>query len=289
MIFCYILVKILDCQYIYGKFLYFCYMQKRHADYKLYFDELAKGTRDFVIPYIESIKKIQAGSVVLEVGCGRGGNLYPFLEEKNCKVIGIDKGDELEYAQDFFKDSKNKNNLTLLKCNFYEVNPNSIPKANIVLVRDVLEHIINRTLFFERLKEFITSDAIIFVAFPPWRMPFGGHQQGCKNFLLSRMPYYHLFPWCIYEFILKTFGEDRDCIDILDEVRQTKLSICEYKKLLRNGGFKMEKETYYLINPSYKIKFGLNPKILPGFLKIPAICDFYTTAHYSIVTQPLSA
>jgi len=264
-------------------------MQKRHADYKLYFDELANGTRDFVIPYIESVKKIQENSVVLEVGCGRGGNLYPFLEEKNCKVIGIDKSDELEHAREFLKNSKNADNLTLLKCNFYEVNPNSIPKANIVLIRDVLEHIVNRALFFERLKEFITNDAIIFVAFPPWRMPFGGHQQGCKSFLLSKMPYYHLLPKRIYELILKVFGEDKNCIDVLDEVWQTKLSIREYKKLLKKSGFKIKKETYYLINPSYKIKFGLNPKILPSLFKIPAICDFYTTAHYSIITPPLSA
>jgi SAM-dependent methyltransferase len=260
-------------------------MQKRHLDYKLYFNELAEGTRDIVIPYIESVKKIQADSVVLEVGCGRGGNLFPFLEEKNCKVIGIDKSEELEHARELFKDCKNGNNLTLLKCNFYEVNPNSIPKANIVLIRDVLEHIVNRDLFFERLKEFIANDAIIFVAFPPWRMPFGGHQQGCKNFLLSKMPYYHLLPRFIFELILKIFGEDKDYIDSLHyEVRQTKLSICGYKKLLKKSGFKIKKETYYLINPSYKTKFGLNPRVLPGFLKIPALCDFYTTAHYSIIS-----
>jgi len=259
-------------------------MQKRHLDYKLYFDELTKSTRDFVIPYIESFKKIPENSVVLEIGCGRGGNLLPFLEDKNCKVIGIDKSDELDYAQDFFKDNRNVNNLILLKCNFYEVNPNSIPKANIVLIRDVLEHIVNRDLFFERLKEFIAGDAMIFVAFPPWRMPFGGHQQGCKSFLLSRMPYYHLLPWCVFELILKIFGEDKNWIENLhNEVRQTKLSICEYKKLLKKSGFKIKKETYYLINPSYKIKFGLNPRVLPGFLKIPALCDFYTTAHYSII------
>jgi len=264
-------------------------MQKRHTDCKQYFDELANGTRDFVIPYMESVKKISENSVVLEVGCGRGGNLYPFLEEKNCKVIGIDKSDELEYARDFFKDSKNIHNLTLLKCNFYEVDPNSIPKANIVLIRDVLEHIFNRDLFFERLKEFITEGAIIFVAFPPWRMPFGGHQQGCKSFLTSRMPYYHLLPQCIFELILKISGEDKSYIDALREVRQTKLSIREYKRLLKKSGFKIEKETYYLINPSYKIKFGLNPRILPSFLKIPAISDFYVTAHYSVITQLLSA
>jgi SAM-dependent methyltransferase len=246
--------------------------------------ELVKGMNDFVIPYIESVKKISENSVVLEIGCGRGGNLYPFLE-KGCKVIGIDKNDILiEYANEFLQDCKKANNLTLLNNNFYEINPDSIPKANLVLIKDVLEHIVNKKKFFEKLKDFLANDAIIFVAFPPWRMPFGGHQQGCKSSLLSKIPYYHLLPWAIFEFILKSFGEDKNYIkDLHDEVWETKLSICDYKKLLKESGFKIEKETYYLINPTYKIKFGLNPRILPNILKIPSICDFYTTVHYSII------
>jgi len=259
-------------------------MQNRHKDYKLYFRELVKGMNDYVIPYIESVRKISESSVVLEIGCGLGGNLYPFLE-KGCKAIGIDKNRILmEHAKELLKDCKNVNNLTLLIDNFYEINPSSIPKANLVLVRDVLEHITNREIFFEKLKDFLADDAIIFIAFPPWRMPFGGHQQGCKN-LLSKIPYCHLLPWVIFEFILKAFDEDKDYIKELNEVWLTKLSLCDYKKLLKKAGFKIEKETHYLINPSYKIKFGLNPKVLPVILKIPFICDFYTTAHYSIISR----
>jgi hypothetical protein len=174
----------------------------------------------------------------------------------------------------------------LLNNDFYKIDLGSVPKANLVLIRDTLEHIANKENFFERLKEFITNDAVIFAAFPPWRMPFGGHQQGCKSSLLSKMPYYHLLPRCIFEFILKIFGEAQELIDYFrNEVRQTKLSIHGYKKLIKKSGFKIEKETYYLINPSYKIKFGLKPRILPGILKIPFVCDFYTTAHYSLISK----
>jgi SAM-dependent methyltransferase len=261
-------------------------MQDRHTNYELYFKELAKGVSDIVIPYIESVKKIQKDCIVLEVGCGLGGNLHPFLE-KGCKAIGIDIYEKsIERAREFFNDSENSENLSLLNNDFYKMDPNSIPKANLVLIRDVLEHMVSVEVFFERLKEFLARDAIIFVAFPPWRMPFGGHQQGCKNSVLAKMPYYHLLPRRVFEFILKTFGEDKDYIDSLyNEVRRTRLSICKYKKILRKSGFKIEKETYYLINPSYKIKFGLNPKVLPGIFRIPFICDFYTTAHYSLISK----
>ncbi|MDR2579029.1 MAG: class I SAM-dependent methyltransferase [Chitinispirillales bacterium] len=266
-------------------------MQDRHKDDEMYFKELAKGTGDYVIPYIESVKKIPENSVVLEIGCGQGGNLYPFLE-KGCRAIGIDKNDgKVGFANDFFKNCKNAHNLTLLNMNFYEVDPNSLPKADFVLIRDVLEHIVNREAFFERLKEFLADGAVIFNAFPPWRMPFGGHQQGLKNRLLSKLPWFHLLPCCIFELILKIAGEDEKLYkDLLrDEVRRTKLSIREYKKLLKKSGFEIEKETYYLVNPSYKLKFGLKPRILPGILKIPFLCDFYTTAHYSVITKIYSS
>ncbi|MCL2259816.1 MAG: class I SAM-dependent methyltransferase [Fibromonadales bacterium] len=261
-------------------------MQERHKNDALYFQELAQGINDYVIPYIESVKAIPKDSVVMEVGCGFGGNLYPFLERGH-KVIGIDKNDySIGFAKELFKDSKYIDKLTLLNEDFYKVDPGSIPKANIVVIRDALEHIVNREMFFERLKEFLADDAIIFNAFPPWRMPFGGHQQGCKSKLLSKMPWFHLLPCVIFDTILRVFGEDEKYIKGLrSEVRATKLSICKYKQLLKKVGFKIEKETWYLINPSYKIKFGLNPRVLPCIMRIPHICDFYTTTHYSVICR----
>ena len=261
-------------------------MQDRHQNNAKYFEELALGTRTYVIPYIESVRKIPEDSVVLEVGCGQGGNLHPFVE-RGLRSVGIDKNDyTIGYAMEFFKDCEHVEKLTLLNENFYEIDPASLPKANFVIIRDVLEHIVNRDLFFERLKDFLADGAVIFNAFPPWRMPFGGHQQGLKNRLLSKTPWFHLLPRFIFETILRVFGEDEKFIVnfLRDDVRNTKLSIRQYKKLLKNAGFKIDRETYYLVNPSYKIKFGLKPRILPGILKIPHICDFYTTAHYSVVT-----
>ena len=67
-------------------------MQDRHMDNALYFREQAQGTRECVIPYIESVREIPGDAVVLEVGCGQGGNLYPFLE-RGLRAVGIDKND----------------------------------------------------------------------------------------------------------------------------------------------------------------------------------------------------
>ena len=79
-------------------------MQERHIDRKLYFNEQSITTEKYVIPYIREIRNIDTNSVILEVGCGEGGNLEPFLK-MGCKVYGIDILDhQIQIARGIFED-----------------------------------------------------------------------------------------------------------------------------------------------------------------------------------------
>ena len=55
-------------------------MQERHFNRKQYFDEQGITTAAYVIPYINDIKPITSTLKILEVGCGEGGNMKPFLD-----------------------------------------------------------------------------------------------------------------------------------------------------------------------------------------------------------------
>ncbi len=55
-------------------------MHERHTDRELYFREQAHTTRKHVIPFIETVMPLTPDLSVLEIGCGEGGNLLPFLE-----------------------------------------------------------------------------------------------------------------------------------------------------------------------------------------------------------------
>ena len=50
-------------------------MHDRHTDREKYFGEQAQTTRKHVIPFIETVKKVDEKLSVLEIGCGEGGNL----------------------------------------------------------------------------------------------------------------------------------------------------------------------------------------------------------------------
>ena len=79
-------------------------MQKRPADRQLYFNEQSITTQKYVIPFIEKHKPITADSHILEIGCGEGGNIKPFLD-LGCQVTGIDiNGGQIAIAKEIYID-----------------------------------------------------------------------------------------------------------------------------------------------------------------------------------------
>jgi hypothetical protein len=147
-----------------------------------------------------------------------------------------------------------------------------------------LEHIHDQDTFLGYLKSFIKPTGKIFLAFPPWRMPFGGHQQICESRFLSKLPYFHLLPNQLYKGLLRLFGENDARIIGLLEVKETRISISRFRKILKKRKFKIESEIFYLINPNYEIKFKLRTRELPGILNIPFIRDFFITTYYCLIS-----
>ena len=78
-------------------------MQKRDRYWKRYFIKQSLSIKEFVIPYIKKTMNIEPKKRILEIGCGMGGNLLPFLE-RGCRVVGIDvnKG-QIEEAKQCIK------------------------------------------------------------------------------------------------------------------------------------------------------------------------------------------
>lgn len=259
-------------------------MQKRHTDRLSYFQEQVNITENFIIPYIEEVIGTVIGINVAEIGCGEGGNLKPFLD-RNCNVVGIDLAkNKIENAKRYFESHPAVHKSKFIAEDIYQITPTDIGRFDLIILRDTIEHIPNQEVFLGKLKDFLNTDGVIFFAFPPWRMPFGGHQQICENKFLSILPYFHLFPSKAYRFILKVFGESKEKIKALQEIKDTGISIAEFKHLLAKNNYTISREDKFLINPNYEIKFNLKTKKLPRVLDIPFICDFYTTAYYCIAT-----
>jgi len=136
------------------------------------------------------------------------------------------------------------------------------------------------------LGRLVHPGGIIFFGFPPWQMPFGGHQQVCKSQFLGKCPYFHLLPESMYVGILRLFGENDTTQKGLREIRDTGISIERFERILRKSDFSISRRKFWLLNPIYKYKFGKGPfsqfRVISA---LPVVRNFLTTAVYYVVSQ----
>ena len=257
-------------------------MQERHVDRLSYFNELANTSREFYIDYVHKYYPLKEGCRILEIGCGEGGNLLPFVEI-GCNVTGIDRSEQrISQAKSFYESLNYA--AKFVSIDFFDMGcSDEDEKYEVVLVHDVIEHISRKDEFFKHLKQFVANNGIIFWRFPAWQMPFGGHQQICHNRFCSKLPFIHLLPESIYRRLLYSFGESQSCIDELIDIKRCRVSIEKFERLLKTHNYIQVDRCLWLINPHYKQKFNLKPRKLPASISsIRYLRNFFTTSCFYI-------
>lgn len=265
-------------------------MLKQHLDDKVRFDQQADNSLSYVLPFIEKTKPLGPGNTVLEVGTAEGGVLLPFIN-KGCYCVGVDLVQaRIDLATEFLSNEIAAKKVEFLCQNIYD---ESFLKRfqnyfDIIILKDVIEHVPEQEHFIPYLTKLLKPGGQIFFGFPPWYMPFGGHQQVCRKKWLSVLPYYHILPMTIYKGILKMGGEHPNIIKELEEVKETQITIERFERIIRRSGLKVLNKQHFLINPIYKYKFGLKPRKQWAPLSwIPYFRDFVTTCVYYTVGEKL--
>jgi SAM-dependent methyltransferase len=255
----------------------------QHVNMQVKYDQQEENSENYVIPFIEKTKVISKGLKVMEVGCGEGGVMLPFLK-RGCECVGVDlDAPRVDVARDFLKEYTNSGQLTLLVKNIYDQDFIDQYKGyfDLIILKDVIEHVPDQNSFIPHLASLLNKKGQIFFGFPPWYMPFGGHQQICEGKLMSKLPYYHILPKPLYLGFLNLMGESKGTQIALEEIWDTSITIGQFTKYVRNAELKILNEQHYLINPIYKYKFGLTPRIqLPLVKHIPYLRNFITTCVY---------
>lgn len=255
-----------------------------HKDKLRYFEMQKTVTSDDIIPFIEEEIGACTSKFVLEIGCAEAGVLKAFIDHGNIGV-GVELSESrFKTASHYLSEDIALQNATIINKNIYDIHDvvgEFGRPFDVIILKDVIEHIPNQEKFISKLKDFLSQDGIVFFAYPPWFMPFGGHQQICNHKLLRSFPWIHLLPTVVYKAVLKIFNEKEQTISELLEVKSTGINIGHLKSLITTSGFQIKKEIFWLINPIYQMKFGYKKRQVSSFLtKIPILRNFYTTAHY---------
>ncbi len=257
-------------------------MYEFHTDYKKYFDIQLANARRWVLPFVQQVKPHLAGMQLLEIGCGQGSLLRAF-SEAGCKCAGVEMYPLwLEKANEWLQPELISGKVRLINSNIYDVDAEKDlgTKFDIIILKDVIEHIHDQEKLIGWMKNFLKPGGIIFFGFPPWQMPYGGHQQMMQGWL-GKIPYWHLLPMPIFKGLMKMnkqYSED------LVEIKETGISIERFEKIIGKTGYKILQQKHWLINPVYEYKFGWKPSVQFSLIKaIPFVRNFLTTAVYYIV------
>ncbi|SHM96963.1 bifunctional 2-polyprenyl-6-hydroxyphenol methylase/3-demethylubiquinol 3-O-methyltransferase UbiG [Chitinophaga sp. CF418] len=258
----------------------------QHSNANVRYQQQVDNSINYVLPFIDAAMPVTPDLRIMEIGCGEGGVLIPFLE-KGCHCVGVDLSDDkIALAHDYLKQYVDAGNMQLINKNIYDVDFLGEFKHSfdLIILKDAIEHIPDQAKIIGYLKNLLTPRGQVYFGFPPWYMPHGGHQQTCESKVLNMMPYIHLLPNPLYRGVLRAFGEPPNIIAELMEIKETGISIERFERIVKEQGYKITKKQFYLINPIYKYKFGLKPRLQWGpVAAIPFVRNFFTTCVYYMI------
>lgn len=234
--------KIQDTQNISDAVKYYWGYQYRLAD-------------EVIIPYLTDEGAFKPHYRVMEIGCAEGGVLSAFVEHRAASAVGTD------IVSSRLESGKHITNIAGLKIDFFEHNILDDPvrdewldSFDLVLLRDVIEHLEKPELALKNIHKILKKGAYLYVTFPPYNSPFGGHQHTVAN-NLGKLPFIHHLPDKIFHKLIET-GREND-IGEVKRLQKIRLSPEQFEYAAKRENFRIAREEHYLLRPVFKMKFGI--------------------------------
>ena len=257
-------------------------MERLHGNSAAYWEYQVRYAKEILFPLLEQWGWEIPDKRVLEVGCSEAGILQAFADS-GAKVHGVEISEGRVEAA-----------LALQRTPFpVQVADVCDPKGvdglkgpfDLIILRDVIEHLFDRDSALRNLANLLSDKGRVLITFPPWFMPFGGHQQVLKTFL-RKLPWLHLLPLTFYKRLLRwgVRGNQSLYKDLMN-TRATGLTIRAFQNLQKRTGFTPDREIRWLINPAYTIKFGLQSREAGMLGSIPVVNELAVTSVYAFLRK----
>lgn len=256
-----------------------------HTNTQWYYEMQTLNAEKSVVPFIEEKVKLSQGMRVLEVGCAEGGVLKAFIK-RGCYGVGVElNAPRLEVAKELNRDYIENHQAEFIAKNIYDPSfqKEFYESFDLIVLKDVIEHIYDQEKLMLELKNYLKPQGCIFFGFPPFAMPFGGHQQVAHSKIFSKLPYTHLLPMPLFKGLMKIFNEPAEQFI---EIKETGISTARFERIVRQSKLDIINEKHYLFNPIYEYKFGLKPrKQFTVITALPHLRDFLTTCVFYLVQK----
>lgn len=230
-------------------------------------------SRDVIVPQMIELGAFKSGDSVAEIGCGEAGVLMAFMNQGASIPLGTDIATyRLGVGEKIAKELGIELTLSEHDILFSQPKEEWRGKYNLVILRDVIEHLDDAELALQNIRSIIAPGGYLYVTFPPYNSPFGGHQHLLQN-SWGKLPYMHLLPKAVFEPMISTSKRPAD-IEEVQRLRKIRLSPKKFLQASANAGYKVVNEEYFLLRPVFKMKFGLPAISLTALKSIPAVTSF---------------
>jgi SAM-dependent methyltransferase len=226
--------------------------------------------QETLVPYLHRVGAFTAGGSVAEIGCAEAGVLMAFMEAGATNALGTDLATHrLESGQAIAASLGLSPTLSTHDVLFDEPRSEWLHAFDLVILRDVIEHLDDAGLALRNIQKLLKPGGSVFVEFPPYNSPFGGHQHLLRNFW-GKFPYAHLLPQPLFDHMTASGWHDVDIAEVR-RLHKIRLSPKRFLKAAREAGYEVVREQYYLLRPVFRMKFGLPAISLTPLKWLPGV------------------
>lgn len=209
------------------------------------------------------VEPFTSGKKVFDIGCAEGGLLTAF-EQAGYECTGLEySAERVQYARE-----NSSSNIKFIAGNIETIS--LAEKYDAILMLDVIEHLDDKLTALKNIRQLMADQGIVIISFPPFRSPFGGHQQVMKS-VLKYIPYIQLLPEFIYKWLLENVERENVAAHLRNF--KTGVTIRQFEQLIRLADLKILEKKIFLVRPRQALKFNL--KIRPYRLNF--LVEYFAT------------
>ena len=242
-----------------------------------YFDYQRAVAERCVLPWLRPHVRVD-GAAVCDLGCHHGGMLDAFRAAGAASGLGVEPNEALVRESPFHADERFRlevSDAQSARGRFY-----------LVVLHDVLEHVGDVDGVLRAARGLLAERGRLFVSFPPYGSPFGGHQFYAAGSARA-VPYLHLLPGPLFFRLARPadtpYMRSADALEDMRSVRRTRLTLARAEAAFAAAGMAEVARELFLVRPEHTVRYGLRTRAAGALGRVRGLRELAVSGAYYLL------